>query len=153
MYQDENCFEPASDEKFLIHSCYANYWNNASVAFSLNVVSLEVPRRIAMDLYSDNCHTLITERYLYEEQCEQFFGEYHGTFTIHTRTNCYGANCQTVPVATQSFYETQSCGGAEIMYKDFPVSEMPPSVRQRFGEVKTVGMPGYEDSTDSNYYD
>merc|ERR1712216_1028194 len=49
---------------------YANYISNASMAFSISIVALQEPRRLAIDMYEDHCHHLIEERYLYEAQCE-----------------------------------------------------------------------------------
>jgi hypothetical protein len=152
MYKDENCFEEHKQDKFLVGGCYANYYSNVSVAFSFGIVALQEPRRLSIDLYSDHCHTVIAERYIYETQCEPFFGDYHGQFTLVARTSCYGAECATVTTADQSFFEHSTCHGGNTIF-EFPVSTMSRDMQKTFGTLSTVGMPGYEETTDAGWGD
>lgn len=150
MFKDENCFEEHKQDKFLVGGCYANYYSNVSVAFSFGIVALQEPRRLSIDLYSDHCHTVIAERYLYETQCEPFFGDYHGQFSLVARTNCYGPECATVTTADQAFYEHATCHGSETTF-EFPVSTMNTAMQKTFGSLQTVGNEGYEDTQDSGF--
>jgi hypothetical protein len=121
------------------------------MAFSIQIVALQEPRRLAIDMYSDHCHHLIEERYLFEAQCEPFFGDYHGTFTIVPRVQCYGGECTTITIADQTFYEQPNCNGLEMLIQPWPVSTMSINMQETFGSVPTVGMDTYAESSDGGF--
>lgn len=136
--------------KFMVDTCYANYFSNVSLSFKIDVVSLSEPRRLSIEMYSDHCHASVANRYLYESQCEPFFGDYYGVFTIVPRVSCYGGDsCATITTAEQVFYEQRACRGQELHLMKFPVSVMNTEYQKSFGQLVTVEMEGYDQAVDS----